>query len=111
VTPEGKIKALVKALLAKYDIRPAKDAGTFSEAAGWYFMPGGTGYGTKGIPDILGHYRCRFWAIETKAPGKEPTGFQALQIAAIRCSGGAVFVVDGEESLEKFEEWVKTEGG
>ena len=106
MTPESKIKALVKALLAKYDIRPAKDAGTFSEAAGWYFFPSQNGLGVKGIPDILGHYHGRFWAIETKAPGKEPTGFQALQIAAIRCSGGAVFVVDGEESLKKFEKWL-----
>jgi len=106
MTPEGKIKHLVKALLAKYDIRPAKDAGTFSSAAGWYFMPGSSGYGTRGVGDFLGHYHGRFWAVETKAPGKEPTGFQALQIAAIRCSGGAVFVVDSAESLKKFGEWL-----
>ena len=106
-TPEGKVKNMVKDLLADYDIQPAAKAGTFLVAAGWYYMPvQGASFGVKGIPDFIGQYRGMFWAIETKAPKKKPTGFQQLQINTIRCSGGAVFVVDGEESLTKFEGWL-----
>ena len=106
-TPEGAVKAQVRALLAKYDIRPAKDAGTFTSAAGWYFWASSSGYGTKGVPDAVGHYHGKFWACETKAPGRKPTGFQLLQIEALRASGVEVFVVDGEESSKKFEEWLE----
>lgn len=105
-TPEGKIKSAVKALLAAYDIRAAKDAGAFDTASGWYFMPTTAGLGVKGIPDFLGHFHGVFFGIETKAPGKKPSGFQALQLNAIDCSGGAVFVVDGVESLDVFKAWL-----
>ena len=106
MTPEGKIKSMVKTLLASFDIQPAAKAGKFSHAAGWYFMPGQAGFGVKGIPDFIGHYHNTFWSLETKAPGKKPTGFQHLQIKAIAASGGKVFAVDGEESLKIFEAWL-----
>lgn len=106
-TPEGRIKDLTKKLLDKYDIQPAAKAGAFKSAAGWYFMPVQSQYAVKGVPDIIGHFCGAFFGVEVKAPGKTPTGFQALQIDAISCSGGAVFVVDGEESLRAFEEWLK----
>ena len=105
-TPEGLVKKSIKDFLAEYDIQPAKAAGTFTTAAGWYFMPTTAGLGVKGIPDFLGHYLGVFFGIETKAPGKKPSGFQALQIAAIEQSGGAVFVVDGPETLKVFERWL-----
>lgn len=111
-TPEGLVKDKINKLLAKYKIYPAKDAGTGPDkglpegAEGWYYMASANGYGVKGIPDYVGHYRGCFWAIEAKAPGKKPTGFQALQIKAIASSGGAVFVVDGEASLSEFEQWL-----
>ena len=110
ITPEGKIKAAIDALLMKYKIYSAAKAGAFpANAMGWVFKPvQGSAFGVSGIPDFIGHYRGRFWAIEAKAPGKKPTGFQALQIAAIRCSGGAVFVIDGEESLKEFETWLRS---
>ena len=105
-TPEGPVKKITKELLLKYKIHPAKDAGAFpDDAEGWYFMPGQSGYGVSGIPDFLGHYRGRFWAIEAKAPKKKPTGFQEKQIQAIRKSGAVCFVVDGAESLKVVEEW------
>jgi len=106
-TEESKIKKLVRELLLKYDIQPASKAGTFTSAAGWYFWAASSGFGTKGVPDAIGHYHGRFFGIETKAPGKKPTGFQLLQIEALRASGVEVFVVDGEESLRKFEEWLE----
>ena len=105
-TTKGKVKNEIKKLLAEHKIYPAKDAGAFpKDAQGWYCMP------SKGIPDFIGHYKGRFWAIEAKAKGKKPTGFQHLQIMAIRLSGGAVFVVDGSESLHQFEVWLRGREG
>ena len=107
MTPEGKVKKLVVALFKKYDIQNAKDAGKFDSADGWYFCPGQNGFGVKGIPDYVGHYLGSFFAVETKAPGKEPEGFQALQIAALRASGAEVFVVSTQEELLTVEAWLE----
>lgn len=107
MTPEGLVKKSVRALLAEFNIQEAKDAGKKGEYEGWYFMPGGNGRGVSGIPDFVGHYKGLFFSIETKAPGEEPEGFQALQIKAIRESEGRVFVVDGEAGLLLVREWLK----
>jgi len=106
-TPEGATKKTIYALLAKYDIQAATKAGTFAKATGWWYPAVQGVMSVRGVPDVIGHYKGRFFAIEAKAPGKKPSGFQALQIAAIADSGGAVFVVDGEESLSLFEAWLK----
>ncbi len=105
-TPEGATKKKIKALLEEFDVRNAKDAGTFDKAAGWYYMPGQSGFGVRGIPDYIGHIAGRFFAIEAKAPGKEPSGFQQLQIDAIDCSGADVYIIDDDESLEQFRLWL-----
>jgi hypothetical protein len=105
-TPENAVKKQIVQLLARYDIQPAAKAGTFTTAAGWFYAAVQGPLSVRGVPDIVGHYRGRFWAIEAKAPGKKPTGFQALQLSAIKASGGAVFVIDGEESLEFFQGWL-----
>ena len=110
VTPEGKVKKLVVALLAEFNIINAKDAGRELQSDGWYFCPGQNGYGVKGIPDFVGHYKGSFFSIETKAPDKEPNGFQALQIDEIGKTGGAVFVVDGDVSeVRNFLEELKND--
>ena len=108
-TPEGKVKAAIDALLTKYKIYSAAKVGAFpADAVGWVFKPvQGSAFGVSGIPDYLGFYRGYGWAVEAKAHGKKPTGFQKLQIDAISCSGGTVFVVDGPETLKIFEEWLK----
>ena len=108
VTPEGKVKKLVVDLLAEFNIVNAKDAGRELKSNGWYFCPGQNGFGVKGIPDFVGHYLGRFFAVETKAPGKIPTGFQELQIAEILRSGGLVFVVDGPEGVEEVRKFFQT---
>ena len=112
-TPEGKVKDSIRKLLVKYKIYPAAKAGSgkkgvgFPEdAEGWYTMPVKAQFGVSGIPDFHGHYRGVFWAIEAKAKGKKPTGFQQHQINAISCSGGFIMVVDGPESLEEFRQWL-----
>lgn len=99
-TPEGKVKAAVKRWLA--------------DKGWWYCMPATGGYGSSGVPDILG---CRpvvvtpemvgstmgaFFAIETKAKGKRTntTSLQDRQIMGIHQAGGAAVVIDDVAQLE-----------
>lgn len=93
MTPEGKTKAAVKRLLSKYKIY------------GWWPVP--CGYGENGL-DFVGCFWGLFFAIETKAPGKKPTRRQAHIIERIKASGGAVFVVDGDESLKVLEDYLNS---
>jgi len=105
-TPEGKVKDALKAILLSYGIFPAGKAGAFPpDCSGWYFMPPGTQFSIKGVPDFIGKYHGMFWAVETKAPKKKPTGFQKLQIDAINKSPGPCFVIDGD--FTEFEAWLK----
>jgi hypothetical protein len=109
-TPEGKVKAVVRDLLHSYGIVPLSKAGAFPEdAKGCYYMPVQTGYGTK-VLDFIGGYRGNrpeavMFSIETKAPRKKPTPQQALQIDALRMSGVAVFVIDGD--CGELEAWLR----
>ena len=104
-TPEGEVKKLIDAMLLKYKIYSAAKAGAFSDdACGWYYKPVQHA-GVSGVPDYIGHFYGYFFSIEAKAPGKTPTGFQALQIDAIETSGAAAFIVDGAESLVGVERW------
>jgi len=89
VTPEGRVKAKVKALLKKYDI--------------YHFMPATGGYGRSGVPDIIACMRGRFLAIECKAKGNNKlTALQERELAAIEEAGGISYVAD-DASLEALE--------
>jgi len=93
-TPEGLVKAKVRATLAKYD--------------GMYvFMPVPTGYGRTTL-DFLCCYRRRFFAIETKAPGKKPTLRQAKELEMIELAMGKTFVIDSVTSpvLDELRVWL-----
>ena len=81
VTPEGKVKKLVKTTIAKYE-------------GVYVFMPVQTGFGTKTL-DFLLCANGSFVAIETKAPGKKPTPLQHLTIGEILGAGGKTIVLDG----------------
>ena len=74
-TPEGQIKDKVKAYL--------------KEKRAWYFMPVPSGYGIPTL-DFIGCYKGKFFAIETKAPGKEPTRRQFNTMMAMQDAGGWV---------------------
>ena len=89
-TPEGKVKRTVSSLL-----RSIPDL--------YYFMPVPSGYGESSL-DYLGSFRGRFFAVETKAPGKKPTDRQNMIIERIRKSGGAVFVIDGD--ITELKNWL-----
>jgi len=92
-TPEGKVKALVKKVLSKY-------------GAYWH-CPVQNGMGSPSL-DFICCYEGRYFAVETKAPGKKPTERQLVTMKSITDSGGTCFVVDGNESLAVMEEWLDT---
>lgn len=97
MTPEARVKDKVKKLLS------ARDA--------WFYMPVQNGMGKVGIPDFIGVYRGLFFAIETKAPNKNPTTpeqrwskatpNQQMRIEEIRNAGGVAIVCDDVSQVEK----------
>ena len=111
MTPEGKIKAKVKKMLADYPV--------------WTHWPVQMGYGAPTL-DCVGTFNGKFFAIETKAPGEKPTPRQEITIKEMLTAGGAVFVIDGRpshmlrlllwleevsqqgEALEQFCDWLET---
>ena len=92
-TPEGKVKARVKALL------DAKGKNLF------YWMPVQSGYGRATL-DFVGSYHGQFFAIETKAPGKKPTARQQLIIKEMEEAGGQVFTIWDTDGLRDLEVWL-----
>lgn len=91
LTPEGKVKKKVSALLKKYNA--------------YYHMPVQAGYGAVAL-DYHVCYYGHYAAIETKAPGKKPTKLQKNTMEQVEEAGGWVFVIDGDEGLRKLEEWL-----
>lgn len=79
-TPEGKVKAKIKKILATMDA--------------YYAMPMGSGFGNSGVPDFLVCYKGAFIGIEAKANGGKPTALQLSNLDRIIESGGAAFVID-----------------
>lgn len=90
-TPEGKVKRTVSTLLKSVD-------GLF------YTMPVPSGFGESTL-DYLGCYRGKYFAVETKAPGKKPTDRQSMIIKKMKDAGGAVFVIDGD--LTELKNWLQ----
>lgn len=86
-TPEGRVKKMVKKAL--------DDLGH----ACYRFMPVQSGFGAKTL-DYLLCINGRFVAIETKAPGKNPTPLQSLTIHEIEAAGGIALVVSDEATLD-----------
>lgn len=95
MTPEGKVKEKVKALL---------------DAAGhevmWYFMPAARVFGKAGVPDFIGVYMGRMFGIETKAGKNQPTALQVFQMGRIESAGGKTFVIN-EDNLYEIDQWMR----
>lgn len=94
-TPEAKVKAKVKRAL-----KGLQDRGY----PVYYHMPVQNGMGEPTL-DFVGCANMRFFAIETKAPGKKPTERQLSTIAEMEKAGGTVFVYDGKNTAE-FGQWL-----
>jgi hypothetical protein len=80
MTPEKKVKAEVVRILKVY--------------GAYYFYPVAGGYGAAGIPDIVGCYNSRFFAIECKAGKGKTTALQDKNIAQIHGQAGYAIVVN-----------------
>ena len=89
-TPEGKVKRKVKELLSAY--------------GAYWFCPVQTGMGARTL-DFLGAHSGRFFAIETKAPGKHMTEQQRAIADRIEKAGGKVFEINGDYT--ELEEWLR----
>ena len=92
MTPEGKVKAQIKRIVA--------------EAGAYYAMPMGTGFGNAGVPDFLICHKGEFIAVEAKANGNKPTALQEKHLNDIRIAGGIALVVD-ETNLNQLKEILK----
>lgn len=90
-TPESRVKTAVKRVLAKYNVY-----------AHW---PVQNGMGAPCL-DCHGCSGGRYFAIETKAPGREPTPRQEKTLDAIREAGGAVFVISDGDGVASLEVWL-----
>ncbi len=91
-TPEGRVKDKVDKLLRQYHA--------------YFEKPVTNGYGKNSL-DYIGCSRGRFFAVETKAPGKQPTPLQGFVAERMRMAGGTTFVVIGDEGLEDLEAWLR----
>ena len=94
MTPEGRVKAKVKAVLAS--------------AGAYYVMPVTSGYGSSGAPDFLVCYGGRFVGIECKAGKGKTTALQEKNLAQIRSAGGLAIVINEENINELKDELIKT---
>ena len=92
MTPEGRVKKRVSALLDKYGC--------------YRFMPVQNGFGKMGLD-----YHCCVnglaFFIETKAGNKQPTPRQQQTIQEIEKAGGKCFVVNELTGTQELEEWIK----
>lgn len=87
-TPEGKVKDKVKAV--------------FKRCGVYYHMPVQNGMGEPTL-DFVACVNGRFFAVETKAPGKKPTQRQLITMDKMRASGAYVFVVSDDHELAVLE--------
>lgn len=86
MTPEKKVKTKVVAIL--------------KEVGAYYFYPVTGGYGVSGVPDIVGCYNGKFFAVECKAGKGKTTALQDKNIAQIKACGGQAIVIN-EENIEE----------
>ena len=92
MTPEGKVKAAIKAVL--------KELGAYQH---W---PVQNGMGAPCL-DCHGCYRGIYFAIEAKAPGKVPTPRQEETIKRIAATGGLVMVISSIEGVQDIPTWLE----
>lgn len=95
ITPEGKVKKVVTALLRKYEPRV------------YFNMPVPNGYG-ESMLDYVGCANGRFFMVETKRPGKTRTDRQSQCAGRVNRAFGMVFTIDAVDDprLAELEAWI-----
>ena len=90
-TPENRVKADIKKILAANHV--------------YYAMPVGTGHGKSGVPDFLCCVSGYFLAIEAKAGKGTTTALQDREIAAIFDAGGTALIIN-ENNLDELNNYI-----
>lgn len=70
----------------------------------WHFSPYMKGMGKNGVPDIVGCYKGRFFAIEVKREGGRPTPIQMRRIGEIKDASGYAFVGTAAIVIHEFKQ-------
>jgi len=96
VTPESKVKKVVKIMLDAH--------------GAYYFSPTTGGYGRSGVPDLIVCYRGRFIAIECKAGDNAPTALQYRELDLIHNMGGYALWVN-EKNVDDVHKLLKQING
>lgn len=73
----------------------------------WHFAPYMAGFGKSGVPDRVGCYRGKFFSIEVKREGKEPTPIQWRRMREVEAAGGETFWGTAAKVVPEFEEWIR----
>lgn len=92
MTPEGKVKRQLKQLIS--------DAEQHLGHKIYQLWPVSSGMGRHGIPDCILGVDGFFVAIECKAPGKEPTRRQRIELRKIYEAGNISLVFDGTNAAD-----------
>lgn len=91
MTPEGKVKALVKAVL--------------KEHGAYWHCPVQNGMGAPSL-DFIGAFNGLFFAAETKAGNKQMTERQQVTAQSMEKAGAKVFLINEGEGLDALKEWL-----
>lgn len=91
MTPEGKVKKQVKAVLAEFG----------DDIDGFWPVP--SGYGESHL-DYVGCAWGWFICIETKAPGGKPSPRQIERIRTAKLAGAYVAVIDGTDKTTTYDQ-------
>lgn len=95
MTPEGKVKAAIRATLRRY------------EPDVWTYMPVPGGYGRTAL-DYIGACCGMAFSIEAKRKGARPTPRQEMVIDQMERADMRVFVIDGPDGLGELDQWLTT---
>lgn len=90
-TPEAYEKAEID--------RHLKDIGAY------VVKPATYGFGVSGTPDRVCCYEGRFFAIEVKREGKQPTISQWERIEEVKIAGGKAFWGTAKKVIAEIEAW------
>lgn len=98
MTPEGRVKAAVKRMREHLEQETGEPV--------YSFMPVQNGMGAPAL-DFYWCFHGRFFAIETKAPGKTLTARQKETRKQIERAGGIVFVAEDQADVEQIKNSLK----
>jgi len=63
----------------------------------------------RGVPDLIGSYHGRFFALEVKRPGGKATPLQLATMRAIQAAGGVTAVVHSVVEVQTIMETIAVE--